>query len=416
MIAYPIAELELLEKRELVDEAAGQGLISEKEQILLRTQFPLQLYMPQIFVRIGLGVLASVVLQAFTALFMQILGYQNDAIIALLTGFLSLVALEWFIRQKNHYRSGIDDVLLQGATGAFLLFIANRLDLDHTGQQVLMAALAMAVYTLAWIRYLDRLALLLSLAAWAALVVTMVMYVVSNPLPEWYSWVLAPIMATSMWVSWRMAGFPGMRWHRACLQLFSIMAGVLCYLSLHVYVIDNLLQLLPAGAVEQASSGGGIPFDGGGEGQPGMAATATSLNNLPLASRLLYWGWTVGVPPLMIWLALRRRNRMQLRIWILLFLSIFYFQHYYYPVLPGEITTLLYGVLLLAIWWWLVTYLKKQQGSFSFRKGGDEGDLLQSAPWLVVAGFAGTGGEAPRQSGTQFGGGNFGGGGAGAEY
>ncbi|KIC92221.1 hypothetical protein [Flavihumibacter sp. ZG627] len=397
MIAYPIPELEQLEKRGLIDEAFSQELITEKEQILAKHQFPSHLYIPNFFVRIGLGILTSIVLQAVVALIVQATWAEQANYISLLTGLAGIGALEYFIRQRGHYGSGIDDILLYSGVSSLVFFAGLQLDMLYAPDRVWVAVIAFVLCSAAWLRYLDRLAVLASLLSLCAVVITL-FYWNEYPQPQLMCFAVAVTMSACSLVAGYLKGREKFRWHRRCLHVLGSFAVALAYVSLHVFVIDKLLaeQALP----NQGSGG----TEGAGIGNPGAGW------------QIFHWGWTVIVPILMLWRSIVKKDRLQIRIWMVLLLSAFYFQHYYYPVFAGEITTLIYGLLLLGLTGLLVRILKKGASSYSFRKGGDEGDLLQSAPWLVVGGYSGVAVAPEAQGGVGFGGGSFGGGGSGAEY
>ena len=385
MIAYPIPELEQLEKRDLIDEAFKQELITEKEKLLVNHQLGSRLYMPNFFVRIGLAILTSIILQAITALVIQATGAEQTNYISLFTGLASLAALEFFVKKRGHYRSGIDDILLYTSVSSLVLFAGFQLDMLYAPDRVWVAVIAFLLCSVAWLRYLDRLAVLASLLSLCAVVITL-FYWNDYPQPQLMCFAVAVTMAASSQVARYLMGRERFRWHRSCLHVLRSFAAALAYVSLHVFVIDKLLAEQP------------------------------SVGTLAGGWQVFHWGWTIVVPVIMLWRSIVNKDRLQIRIWMVLLLSVFYFQHYYYPVFAGEITTLIYGLLLLGLTGLLVRFLKKGASSYSFRKGGDEGDLLQSAPWLVVGGYSGVA-VAPEAGGeVEFGGGKFGGGGSGAEY
>src|SRR5262245_18797068 len=115
MIAY---SSQSLDDRDIRDEAAAalsQRLITEAEYQQIVTAHPRKLYTPNIYVRIGLFLLAVVVAAAGVGLTLLIgmnTGDSGIETLLILWGLASFCVLEYFIYKRGMFRSGVDDALL----------------------------------------------------------------------------------------------------------------------------------------------------------------------------------------------------------------------------------------------------------------------------------------------------------------
>jgi len=80
-----------------------------------------------------------------------------------------------------------------------------------------------------------------------------------------------------------------------------------------------------------------------------------------------------------------------------------------------EWAALLYGLLLIAVSYFVIRYLRKDKSKFTYDVKADGTGMNQVEQLAVTAAFSGIG-LSSTEKGTQFQGGNFGGGGAGSDY
>lgn len=393
MIAYPKPELSLLEIRSTVLDATSQELISKEESRNILMKYPSRFYSPNMYIRIGLGLLTILSISSISSFFGLLLDFRNAEIILLLTALGCLAMLEYFIQTKHHYRSGIDDTLLHSAIAFLLIFTGIETESSGRANNILLSLAGLALYTIASIRYLDRMALIGALASLAFF--CFAIWEKSSPnmalLPCWtITLALAAIAVTAHQLKDR----PVANYHRHLLILLENLAVVGAYASLHILTIDAVLT---------AKS---------------ISTSAPAPQSLSTAAAIFYWSWTLIVPVLMLKYALRQQESLSIRLSLLAILSALYAQHHFFPVFEPELAAVIYGLLLLLAGWWTIRFLKNDNSVYSFRHGGDEGDLLGQNPFLVVAGFAGTGTptDTPPISNTNFGGGSFGGAGAGTDF
>lgn len=388
MIAYPRHELTRLEIRSVVQDASRQNLVTREENMAILMKYPSRFYSPNIYIRIGLGFLTLLAVTSISSIFGLLQDFRNVEIILLFTALGCFGLLEYFIHEKAHYRSGIDDVLLHTGITCLLIFVAIQTQNHGRGNNIFISLSAIVCYSLAALRYLDRLALIGALVSIAFLSFTIWEHSLPN-MALYPCWTLAFILSAIAVFAHKIKGHPGANYHRHLLLLLENLATLGAYASLHIITIDTVLS------------------------EKTQTTAANSLN--PVAA-ILYWAWTLLIPLFMLRYALRKRESLSIRLSLLSILSVFYAQHHLYPLFEHEVAAVIYGLVLLVAGWMVIRYLKQENSVYSFRHGGDEGDLLGLNPFLVVAGFAGTGQEAPSTTDTRFGGGSFGGAGAGSEF
>lgn len=388
MIAYSRHELTQLEIRSVVLDAASQELITREETAALLNKFPSRFYSPNIYIRIGLGILTMVCISSISSIFGLLLDFRNAEIILLLTALGCFSLLEYFIQSKYHYRSGIDDTLLHTGIACLLIFIGIQTENHGRLDDTIISLSAIVFYTFTALRYLDRLALIgalvsiafFSFSIWEHSLADMALYP---------CWTLAFILSAIAVIAHKQKDNKATSFHRHLLLLLENLAALGAYASLHIITIDTVLR---------------------------EYTRTNAANSLHPAATILYWTWTLVIPALMLRYALRKRESLSIRLSLLAILSVLYAQHLFYPLFEQEVAAVIYGSLLLLAGWMVIRYLKQESSVYSFRHGGDKGDLLGQNPFLVVAGFADTGQDAPATTDTRFGGGSFGGAGAGSEF
>lgn len=388
MIAYSRHELTRLEIRSVVQDASSQDLITMEESMAILMKYPSRFYSPNIYIRIGLGLLTMLCISSISSIFGMLLDFRNAEIIQLLTALGCFGLLEYFIQSKHYYRSGIDDVLLHTGISCLLIFIGLQTENHGRANSIILSLSAIACYTFAALRYLDRLALIGALVSIAFFSFS----IWENSPPEialYPCWTLALILSAIAVIAHKQKNRKGANFHRHLLTLLENLAALGAYASLHIITIDTVLT---------------------------ENTRTNAANALNPAAAILYWTWTLAIPALLIWYALRKRESLSIRLSLLAILSVFYAQHQFYPLFEHELAAVIYGLLLMLAGWMAILYLKPENSAYSFRHGGDEGDLPGQNTFLVVAGFADAGQKAPATTDTSFGGGGFGGAGTGSEF
>ena len=134
MIAYNNEWLDHLQMQEETAAAFDANYITKDEQDTINKKYPVGFYSPNIFIRIGLFVLTIIILLfslgLLTLIFLSALDESMFSGLAIFFAIVCYVALEYMIRSKNHYSSGVDDGLLWGASVALFCGISLPHDLS----------------------------------------------------------------------------------------------------------------------------------------------------------------------------------------------------------------------------------------------------------------------------------------------
>lgn len=387
MVAYNKTDLNNLSLQLFASKALKAELITKEEYNNILLQYPVRLYSPNIFLRIGLGLLVSIVSTAIIGLLLLLSDAKEPASIMLFTGIVSVIALEMSIRKWKHYRSGIDDILLHSGILYLLLFVSFQFNF---GQEILLSAFAFLLYSVASLRYLDRLAAIFAPGALISLIY--------NIFDQWnvqqnslVYFVVAAIMALmALVIHWIQKKAFFITQHHV-LQMAKYTAMIACYGSLHYYVVEQDLL--------------------------GNSHIVTNAKK-PVFLDWFHLGWTILLPVCALYYGFRKKDRSWIRIGIALIIAVFFYWQYEFIPIEHEIAAVLYGMLLVAIAYSAINYLKTNNSNFTDEIDPGDNDWKWVESMAISAGFSGQASAgAPNESaGTNFGGGNFGGGGASSEF
>jgi uncharacterized membrane protein YgcG len=129
----------------------------------------------------------------------------------------------------------------------------------------------------------------------------------------------------------------------------------------------------------------------------------------------IFWIFTALTPLGYVYFGLKIHDRLLLRIGLLMIaLSVLTFK-YYFSVGHHEVTLTVAGAILLLVAYYAIRYLKNNSGKFTYQADrSDDNPGFQGTEALVIAQTA-SGSVVPEKD-FGFGGGKFGGGGAGGNY
>ena len=138
-------------------------------------------------------------------------------------------------------------------------------------------------------------------------------------------------------------------------------------------------------------------------------------NNPIVAMPYLFWAFTFIVPFLYIYQGLKQKNRLILSVGLLaIAVSVATFRNYFH-VMPLEIAAIIGGAILLATAYFAIKYLKNNKTPFTYDEDEDQKPFYQQAESLIIAQTFGNQ-QGQNEGKPLFGGGDFGGGGAGQEF
>ena len=381
--AYNEAWIEALAIRKKARGWVRAGLLTPAQEARIRELFPESFYRANVWVRIALflftlllnGCSTTFVSMFFMPALENTLWGAGLLGMAYGTGFFFLLNL--LIRERRLYHSGIDDALLYSAVSAFCGGLFVTFSSVFREEFVAYAAIALPVLVWAAVRYASTvvtLATLLDVYAIAGLLAF------RFPAGKLLLPLIGLFLSAGIFLASRsMRRKSGIYW-TSCLDVSESLALALGYLSINYFVVRE------GNALIQGTEGP-VPFG------------------------ILFWILTGIIPLACIFSGIRTRNRILLVAGLLtLLLSVYTFQFYYQPV-SYPLFSVIGGLILLSGAIACIRFLRSRQTGFTFEKDGSgEGGIRLEA--LVVAEQA----SIPSTQTDTFGGGTFGGGGAGDQY
>ncbi|QNH61880.1 hypothetical protein [Hymenobacter sediminicola] len=370
-----------------------RGLLTAGQQQAIQVAYPLEFYRPGLFLRIGLFIFACIGALGGAGFFALLTELDHFRAVAILGGFGTLAALEFFIRSSRLYHAGADQALLYITLGWFTVLL---IDIVHdivpyssrygtslgTSYLFLILGPLFLLFLAVTIRYADRLVaagtyllLLLLMANW-------LLQVPAGRLLLPFALMLASGVA--YWLVKRLSRRPDYLYYRRCLLMLQALALATFYLGGNYYMVR--------------------------EGNAHISGEYVSAQ-IPFAP--LFYLFTAIIPLVCIAVGLRRPSR----IWLLTGLAAAAFSlftlRYYRALMPPEVAAVLAGAVLLALAAWAVRYLRPARHGLTSRPN-DEHSPHFNLESLVVAQTAVVPQAPP--PGFQFGGGHSGGGGAEGNY
>jgi hypothetical protein len=357
----------------------AKNLITAEQEKQVQAQFPEQFYRPGIFVKIGLFCFALVACSFFVG-FLSLFIYDNGSEIGFST--LSLICcacfvfvLEYLIKVRNLFHSGIDNALLYAAIFAalvpvFLLF-------EHAPLWV-YCLIALAITIPATLRYAD----LLGPVVIFGLIFTLLADIMMKfPLGK----ALLPfgIMIVSAGIYWFVRKNTDL-YYRECRQILEVLSLVTFYLG------GNYLVVREANALISDLN----------------VAVAPQIAFAPL-----FYLFTLAIPLTYIVAGLKKADRILFIVGLLAFAFSVYTYSHYFTTLTVSQGLVLAGTVMIVAAVALIKYLHTPRHGIS-----DEQDRERRFANLEAIIAAQQLGATPHESGLEFGGGEFGGGGAGEVY
>jgi uncharacterized membrane protein YgcG len=386
MIAYNTQWLDSLAVKEQARKWYYQGLISGTQLQTSESKFPSHFYTPNIFVRIGLGIFCWILVSSVFGLFGMALidSFQNttsSGVVCLLFSGALFAALEFFIKDKKYYKAGIDDALLYLAlslaiTGICLIF--SPLFKDHT---ILYCIVAFPFLAAAALRYTDTVA---SAFAFACMVAFVFLLLKEATFTARLIPVFCMLLSAGVYyIIKRLSIHDKLRYWKDCLMVLEACSLLLFYVSGNYFVVEDVGEML--------FTGFHIPFS------------------------FIFWLFTAITPLAYTYFGLKNHDRLLLRTGLIMIaFSVLTFK-YYFSLGHHEMTLTIAGTILVAVAYFCIRYLKHQSGRFTYVEDrSDENHGFNHVEALIISQTAGAPTAAEPQF--DFGGGKFGGGGAGGNY
>jgi hypothetical protein len=384
MIAYDKNGLDALEIRQKVYNWYKKGLISEETLTKTLSENPIDFYTPNPFVRIGLGIFTWIgiggAIGIMSLLILSIIKNEHFGIFSLICGVLLFVFLEVFIKDKKHYGSGIDDMLLYAVLMAIGISLKDFLPSNPDGWWICCAMLPF--FILASIRYLDQITTIASLlcAGW-------LLFLLVKPLSVSYP-ILLPFIGMAFagilyYFAQKMQTQDKFRFWKNNFLTIETFALIVFYLSGNYYVIQNISKEM-------------LGFE-----------------SVPYP--WFFWIFTFVVPLMYIFGGLKRKDRLLLDLSFIAMVATVVTYRTYYNVMPMAWALVLGGAVLFLIAYFSIRYLKENNKTYTYAADEDASLVKQIQGQVMMQTLTPQITPTP-QAGSEFGGGEFGGGGAGGEF
>lgn len=383
MIAYNKKWLDDLDANADVEAAFDAGMMDETEKQEAFSFYSTGFYSPHFFIRLGLFIL-TVVIACFSLGLLSLL-LINDIEhsfggVLIFFGIVAYGCLEFFVRVKHHYRSGVDDALLWiAATCIFSGFnLMTSLSLSENALLVFL----LAVFCM--LRFADM--LMGAVAGLALLAVIFYNYITLGSFAKATVPFLVMFVAAVCYLFiLHIKAWPKLRHYRNCCIVLEIVMLVCFYAASNYFVVRQL-----------------------GQQMFGIA------DNYKMPYGWLFWIFTACIPFVYILGSIIKKDRILMRVGLLLIAAIVFTVRYYYQVMPLEAAMVLAGIILIITSYGLTKYLSKPRHGFTSEEVKDNrtagGMNLEAI--IIAETFSG----AKAADNNLPGGGSFGGGGASGDF
>lgn len=384
MIAYNTQWLDALAVKTQSRKWHNSGLLSLTQLQEIEANFQAGFYTPNIFVRIGLGIFCWILVSSILGLLSMTLFDSSTGAAGGLCLFFSLgilAALEYLIRKNSYYKAGIDDALLYMALSMAIAGISLLFSSLFEKNEIFYFLLALPLLVAAAVRYADTVATTLAFVCLVAIVFMLLKE--SSLLARLIPLACMLVSAGIYYGIWQQKSRYDFRFWSDCLLVLEACCLLLFYVSGNYFVVDELgEELIP---------GFHIPF------------------------KSIFWIFTAATPLVYIYFGLLKHNRLLLRIGLLIIaLSVLTFKSYF-SLGHHEVTLTIAGFLLVIIAYFSIRYLKNNKSPFTYAEDKtDETVAYNQLEALLIAQTSGAPAAPEKQM--DFGGGRFGGGGAGGNF
>ncbi|MDO8366955.1 MAG: hypothetical protein Q7T20_09175 [Saprospiraceae bacterium] len=384
MIAYNTDWLDALLTKDTARKWHEKGLLSDEKWHIIQERHVSNFYSPNVFIRIGLAIFTLILLLAAGGLVAIVLEPNSDlglSIFSLFCGAICIVVLEFKVIQPGrHFGSGIDDMLLYVAVWAILLGICNPL--HYSTPALVYFSIAWPFLVVGTLRYLDR---LMAVAAFICSMGVVLLLVAEIPHLAIYLLPLAGMLSSLGFYIFSKQGqdrFAWRHWH-GILLVVELLSLATFYASGNFYVVQQV----------------GVEW--------------FQVEQAPLA--WFFWAFTFVVPLVYIFQGVRQKDRHLLDVGLAcVAVAVFSFR-YYYHVMPLTWAAVIAGAVLFLTAYFSIRYLHRNEGSYSYEADSETSLLQEIEQQLIEQTIVNQPGPRPEKR-ESFGGGQFGGGGAGGEF
>lgn len=377
--AYNETWVENLHVQYKVAQWKSKNLLTAGQEDQADALFPEKFYRPGIFVKIGLflfGVVAFSFFVGFLSLFIYDTGSElGFSTLSLICCACFVFSLEYLIKTKNLFHSGVDNALLYASVTAamvpvFLLF--------ENAQLWVYCLVALAIVIPATLRYADLLGPVVIFGLIFTILADLMMkFPLGKALLPFAVMILSGVI-------YGLARKNKDIYYRECRQILEVLSLITFYLGGNYLVVRELNALISGLNVSVAPQ---------------------------IAFAPLFYFFTFIIPVAYVFFGLKRADRILFIIGLIAFGFSIYTYKYYFSILTTSQGLVLVGVFMITAAIALIKYLRTPKYGIS-----DEQNRKNNLENLQAVIAAQELGVTPVSPGLEFGGGTFGGGGAGEAY
>jgi hypothetical protein len=379
-----------LRNLEIVKEAKSwrnHKIISSEQFKAIAEQYPSTFYHPNLMIRILLFIASFIglfgVIGLIALMFEELIDEQYTACaLGVILGIGCIVIADRFaIAQKNHYKSGITELLIYAGLLCFILGVTGFADWDNERLTwiVCLMALSFAAY-----RYIDLIctaAAMFTLAGYIFFELYGIGGIVQNLIPIFFIVLFTPFY---FFVRKLKSDISSQPWENA-LILLEALSALLIYAAGNYFVVRELSQELLGFYLQDGQD---IPF------------------------AFLFYGLTVIIPLIYLYFAIKKKDVVLLRVSLIaIAFSVFTFK-YYFSLNRPEFTLTLAGVVVLGITLYMFRYLRTPKHGYTRERLLSEKWADTNAQAFIVSQTLGGNTVAEEPQGDVGGGGAFSGGGS----
>ncbi|MBC7387663.1 MAG: hypothetical protein H7329_00490 [Opitutaceae bacterium] len=394
MIIYNKTWLYNLEIRNKAKIWRFNGLVSEVEQTRILENKPVGFYMPGFWMALGLFFFTTILLSAtggFISFVVLTTGIDEEFAFHVVNFIFSIGCFyfaEQYKKEKHYYNAGTDNALIWAGTGSLIgnaFWILFETGFHDQSVWIVGFILATFICFLVTLRYAD---VFVALAASICGLITL-FFLFGNMgnlgiafIPfAGFSYSLSTYLILKHKVSKEHKLF-----YHDCIAITEAASLICAYISINYFIVRELsIEMFDL----NLSEGQDIPYG------------------------FIFNFLTVAIPPAYIYFALKNKNRIMLRIGLLLVGASIFTIRYYHSILRAELAMLLGGSLLIGLSYFLLKWLHSPKFGFSVKEDLENQSYKIAESLIVAETFS----QQPDvQRNIELGEGNFGGAGANESY
>ena len=392
-LIYPSDWLENLADAKAVKSWLNSGIISRNEYNAILEKLKTPLYIPNIFVRIGLFLLTLVLIVSLIGLFSFSLFSMDEmgwGIYLITQSVIFYAILEKFIvNGKHHFGSGVDDMLLYYSLVTFssgIVFIQADIFSDNL-PVYLYIMFPLIVSICCALRFTDKLLTAVSFLGLYGMLF-FILYEFEDFGMAILPFVVMLISAILYFQIKKIEDIRELKPWKDCITICEVLSLLMFYLGGNYLVVKELsVNLL------------------------GSNATA----DIPLS--WLFHATTVIIPLAYFYFGIKRKDILLIRVALLTVGLAVFTLKYYYSLGHPEVTLTLAGAIMLGIAIFVIKYLKEPKFGYTHHQIlNSKWGNVDAEAYLISQTMGDTDVPKEEKSEMEFGGGQFGGGGAGGGF